>query len=104
MALKHPHNDFKVRKRDHPGSQHSEIENEPDWGSSGHEHYIGYKNAERRRPGYVEDTADESHIDLKKAQDDSESTKQKAKEGHLVSWEDAIKSEQVSSCSFHVRR
>ena len=102
MAPGHPYKDFKVQKRNHPGSQQQDIDDEPDWSSCGHDHYVGYKNAQRRRPGYIEEDSAELGINLREARDEFRSTKQRAQEGQLVSWQDAIKSEKVSSEALRV--
>ena len=41
---------YDVRVKQHPGSTAEEIEDEPDWGN-GHQHRIGYKNNQDRKPG-----------------------------------------------------
>lgn len=97
MPPSHPREEWKVTKRDHPASAPEEVENEPDWARTGHEHYPGYRNRQGRRPGHTdENEQDWKKADVKAAWDRYKRTKQRAEDGHLVNWQDAVKSQNVS--------
>ena len=97
MPPSHPR-EWKVTKRDHPGCPAEDIDKEPDWGTTRYEHYIGFKNQHGGRPGYAADDGYGDDIDVEGAWEDYQRTKQASEEGgHLVNWQDAIKSQKVRS-------
>lgn len=93
MPQAHPQEERKVTKQNPSGSSTEEIANEPDWARAGHEHYAGYKNRSGRRPGVVGRSDEEDEEDVQASWDELKETQQREKEGHLVNWQDAIRSE-----------
>ena len=98
-----PNVPWRVQVRQHPGSTASEIKDEPTW-SGEHQHRIGFKNRQDRRPGLTHE-GDEQSIQ----QDDqiaerehfSERTKaeydrlrRKVQKGELVNFREIVESEE----------
>lgn len=99
MAPIHPRETWHVAKTDHPGSSQEDIESEPDWGETGHEHYTGYKNRRGRRPGYIDDN--EYLNEIEQAREQLQSTKSRAGKGdRLVNWRDAIENQKDLSLRY----
>ncbi|KAH6687912.1 nitrate reductase [Plectosphaerella plurivora] len=70
---------YVVRKRDHPGSSHQEIRDEPSWGA-GHNHHVGFKNRDNRLPGYTEE-----------ARGRARALHEREARGELVNFRDVVK-------------
>ncbi|KAK4501622.1 hypothetical protein PRZ48_007431 [Zasmidium cellare] len=90
----HPQEEWKVTKGDHPGSSEDEIAAEPDWPKVSNEQYPGYKNNQRRRPGFVQEQEHENEDYREQFQQDKEvflRAKRTAdsKSGRLINWQDA---------------
>jgi nitrate reductase (NAD(P)H) len=51
---------WQVTVRDHPGSSTTDIEQEPNWGVTGSQHRVGFKNRQDRRPGLTHSSDDPS--------------------------------------------
>ncbi len=88
---------YNVHVKQHPGSTSQDIENEPDW-VDGHEHYIGYRNRQDRRPGLThagdEEEGDEEF--KREAAQELESLRTRIDKGELVSFRDVINQQVVS--------
>lgn len=103
---------YSVRVKHHPGSTAQDIENEPDWGE-GHEHRIGYRNRQGRRPGLTHAGGIPRSVDLKavswadkalderqegfeeKAREEKDQLRQRVQKGELINFRDAINNEEV---------
>lgn len=98
----HPlHENWTVHVKGHPGSTSADIENEPDWGASGHSHHAGFKNRQGRRPGFTH-TGDEAPA-VEEADKQFHETKKEVNEKfHLVNFRDAFKSQKVGSAVFNL--
>lgn len=84
------------RVEQHPGSTSLEIDNEPDW-VDGHEHHIGYKNRQERRPGLTH-TGDEEDGDeefKREAAEELKSLQGRVHKGELVNFRDVINQQVV---------
>lgn len=91
--------EWNVNVRDHPGSTADEVQCEPDWGATDHEHHTGYKDRQGRRAGLTH-TGDEGEYpeEVEKAEKEFQETKKKVQEkGHLINFRDALKSEKVNA-------
>lgn len=91
------HDEWKVSVRQHPGSSQEDIKNEPNWGSQKHEHYIGFKNAQRRKPGLTsEDENWNAKVEeAQEAQRKFNTAKKDQQEGRLINFQDALRSDKV---------
>lgn len=92
---------------DHPGSSEQEITDEPDWAKvHNHQHRIGYRNRQGRRPGL---THDGDHDPYKKAEDREfveeairkyKDLRERAGKGELLNFQDIMKDQ----TDFHKHR
>lgn len=86
----------------HPGSSNKEIEEEPDWGY-GHNHRIGYLNRQGRVAGLTHDgdhdpyETEEDRQFREEAMQKYRNLKEKSKAGHLVNFQEIMKSQTVRS-------
>ena len=87
---------YYVRVKQHPGSTIQEIENEPDW-VDGHEHRIGYKNRQGRRPGltHAGDEEEEDEEFKRKAAEELGNFRKRVHKGELVNFRDVINQQVV---------
>ncbi|KAF2758588.1 hypothetical protein EJ05DRAFT_452115 [Pseudovirgaria hyperparasitica] len=83
---------WKVKVTVHPGSSQDDIANEPDW-QKGHQHRIGFRNRQDRRPGitHVYDGAHDEAVE--DAVKDYQNLLDREKKGHLVNFRDLIESQ-----------
>lgn len=85
---------WRVSVTSHPGSTKEDIRNEPDWGR-GHQHRVGFKNRQDRRPGLThgndELTAKDEEV-LEKVRD-LRQLKDRAKKGELINFRDIAQHE-----------
>lgn len=88
---------------DHPGSSLDDIWNEPKW--EAHEHRIGMRNSQDRRPGYTHagDEIPEEDEELEEeAVHDYRELKAREDRGELVNFRDVVLGEKVHPASrFH---
>ncbi|KAI9746937.1 MAG: hypothetical protein M1835_002315, partial [Candelina submexicana] len=94
---------YNIRVQQHPGSTTQEIRDEPDWGL-GHQHRVGFKNRQDRRPGLTHGEVVFSHNEEEKfkaeAKKELEDLTNRIKKGELVNFRDIINSEK----DYHLRR
>jgi len=92
-----PRQEWKVTKKDHPGSTAEEVEAEPDWKHKDNEHYAGYKNRGGRKAGFSGDDYEgwdhEEDIEADKELLLKVKRETDTKGGKLVNWQDALKSQ-----------
>ncbi|TKA49862.1 hypothetical protein B0A49_12768, partial [Cryomyces minteri] len=81
----------RISVRDHPGSSLQDVEREPDWGA-GHQHRIGFFNAQGRKAGLTHD-GDYADEHDKPGDRDFEALRNRAKHGNLVNFRDVIEGE-----------
>jgi nitrate reductase (NAD(P)H) len=96
----------RVTVKDHPGSSLQDVNDEPEWGF-GHEHRIGFRNAQDRVPGLThsgddrgEDSEPSEDIESKKAAEKYYEFQEEVREGKLVNFRDVINAQE----DFHLRR
>lgn len=78
-----------VRVRDdHAGSTDEEVRNEPDW-DVGHEHRVGYRNRNNRRPG-ITHHQDEYRHEVDEAGRQREELRKDVERGKLVNFRHVI--------------
>jgi len=86
---------WRISVQDHPGSSFADLKNEPEWGV-GHQHRVGYKNKQDRRPGLTH-SQDESYDDEDEtAQEHFQDLKNDAKKGTLTNFRDLVSQQEVS--------
>ncbi|KAF2718598.1 hypothetical protein K431DRAFT_322297 [Polychaeton citri CBS 116435] len=92
-----PREEWKVTKKDHPGSTADEIEAEPDWRHDSNEHYPGFKNRHGRRAGFAggkhEDWDPDEDFEEDKQVMQETKREVDSKDGKLTNWQDILKSE-----------
>jgi len=85
---------WRISVHDHPGSSSSELKDEPEWGV-GHQHRVGYKNKQDRRPGLTH-AQDESDEDDETAQEHFQDLKDDAKDGKLTNFRNLVSQQKVT--------
>ncbi|PKS12473.1 hypothetical protein jhhlp_000679 [Lomentospora prolificans] len=82
-----------IRAKEHPGATFEEIQNEPAW-ESGHQHRIGFRNADNRLPGFTHGlqplSAEEEEAIVREARKKFKSIQDKEDKGELVNWRDIV--------------
>lgn len=87
---------YHIRVKQHPGSTTQEINDEPDW-TVGHEHHIGYRNHQERRPGFTHDGDEEGDEEFKReAAEELENLQDRLHRGELVNFRDVINQQVVN--------
>lgn len=88
---------YHVRVKQHPGSTAQGIASEPDW-AVGHEHHIGHRNRQERRPGFT-NAGDEEEGDeefKREATKELENLQDRLHKGELVNLRDVINQQVVN--------
>ncbi|KAH7401282.1 hypothetical protein BKA66DRAFT_564936 [Pyrenochaeta sp. MPI-SDFR-AT-0127] len=90
-----PPTPWRVQITRHPGSSREEIEEEPDWEvQHRHEHRVGYKNRNNRRPGITHGNDERhEHDELRKAREDYKKLVERSKKGDLINFRDIVLNE-----------
>jgi nitrate reductase (NAD(P)H) len=87
---------WRVQTVSHPGSTQKEIEQEPSWEAEyHHQHRIGYKNRDNRRPGVTHEQDEHTESDelADEARKDYDDLKKKANKGDLINFRDIVENE-----------
>lgn len=100
LSVTMPPKEWKIEVRGHPGSSSEDVRREPDWGATRHDHYLGYRNLCGRRPGITNTGDDHECTEVDAAWLQFQRTKEAAKQGKLVNFQDAIKSQKVCLVAF----
>ncbi|EXA28602.1 nitrate reductase (NADH) [Fusarium oxysporum f. sp. pisi HDV247] len=80
-----------VKVKHHPGASLEEVQGEPEW-EAGHNHHVGLKNQEGRRPGYAgeEFGLEELDGDIRDAREKFHRLQEKATKDELVNFRDIV--------------
>mgnify|MGYP003624107231 CR=1 FL=1 len=84
---------WRVQITDHPGSSKEAIEQEPNWGvGHPHEHRIGYRNRQNRRPGLTHEYDEHIEVDdyVEQARKGYDDLTRRTDEGDLVNFRDIV--------------